>query len=443
MYARLLCIPVLSVAAIALSLQLSPEDKSTGAAVAVASAAAIESDSWSSELALLEEQLQARRERAEASGSWIDWEAVSHYESERARLSGDYGSYLRAGQALEQAFALAPAGAGPFASRASLNMRLHRLSRVEADLQALELAAVATKRDSNRIKAIRADVAFYSGEMNRAKQLYTEVAKDEPSVRSLAALARLAWKTGDMAQAETMLDRADELAPRGTKSDRAWLKLVRGLMFLDQDRLDEALVMYQEGLAISPGYWLLEEHVAEVVMLKGDTDGALRLYEDLVERTHNPEFMDQIASIWRDRGDDAKFEQWRSRAEKVYQERLSQVPEAAIGHALDHYLELEDNRAYTLTLAKQNHQIRPGGEAKEKLVAAYLLSGDAAMAQETAAQMIDSGWRTADALALSALAHEKVGLHDRAKVDANAARELTEHAGERVAWLRDAMRVSL
>ena len=436
MNARILLIPALSLAVIALSLQLAPEPRRAPQTAAVVSQDAA---TWDRELALLEEQLEARRSRAEQSGSWMDWEAVSNFESEHARLSGDYASYVRAGEALETSFALAPEGAGPFASRASLNMRLHRLSRVEADLQALERAAVVTRRDRNRIQGIRADVAFYSGDMKTARELYTEVAEAQPTVRSLAALARLAWKTGDFQEAETMLDCAEERAIAGTVSDRAWLKLVRGLMRLDQDRLADALAMYEEGLAIQPGYWLLEEHIAEVVMLQGDTERALRLYEDLVVRTSNPEFMDQIASIWRDRGHRENFEMWRDRAGGLYKKRLELVPEAAVGHALDHYLEIEGDYPHALTLATQNHETRPGGEAKEKLVTALLLTGDLRMAQETASSMIDGGWRTADALALSALAHESVGLHARAQEDTAAAIKITPHANERVSWVRDAM----
>ncbi len=441
MKVRFLLYPALGIVVVALSLRLSPEPQplSLAGPSAQAEAPLSVASPWSAEVDALEEQLHARRDRAERSESWIDWESVSHYEAERARLLGDYKSYVRASEALDQAFALAPEGTGPFASRASLNMRLHRLSRVEQDLQAMESAAVLTSRDKNRIKAIRADLAFYSGEMKKAKELYSEVAKAEPTVRSLAALARLAWKSGDMALAKKMLDRAEQRAPQGTKSDRAWLKLVRGLIHLDQGKLDEALAMYQEGLTIVPGYWLLEEHVAEVVMLKGDSDRALKLYEDLVVRTSNPEFMDQIASIWRERGQTRKFEYWRDRAAKLYEQQLALVPEAAIGHALDHYLELENDHQYTLSLAKQNHQTRPGGEAKEKLVAAYLLAGNAVMAQRVAAEMIDGGWKTADSLALSALAHERVGHAKRAAADAAAARALAPLAEERVDWLREAI----
>lgn len=399
-----------------------------------------ESKSWAADLERVDKQIDARRKQAIAKKSWLDWERVSLLESERARLTGDYESYVRAEEALKEAFALAPKGTGPFSTRVFLNMRLHRLSRVEPDLKAMESAAVISAKDKNAIIGYRADVAYYSGDLATAKKLYIEVAKAEPAVRNVAALARFYWKTGDYESAEKHLKEAEDLAIKGRKSDRAWLQLMHGLMKLDQNKLDEALAFYQAGLAIQPGYWLLEEHVAEVLLLKGDVDQALKKYEDLVTRTNSPEFMDQIASIWRDRGNTSEFERWRNRAREIHLGHLKLVPEAAVGHALDHFLELEDDKAKALELALQNHTIRPGGEAKEKLISAYLLNKKFAEAQKVAAEMQTSGWKTADAMALASLAYEMGGDAKKAAAAKAIAQELADDASSRVDWLREAIR---
>lgn len=396
-------------------------------------------DSFSAQLAQKEMQIEARKKRAMTSKSWLDWETVALLEAERARLTGDYESYVRAEAALDEAFALAPKGAGPFESRVFLNLRLHRLSRVEADLTAMESAAVTTKSDTNRIRGFRADVAYYSGDMARAKELYGVAVQESPGVRSIASLARLEWKSGNIAEAEALLASATKHAEKGSKADRAWLKLMQGLMKLDQNRLDEALAFYEAGLEIQPGYWLLEEHIAEVHLLKGDEQRALHMYEDLVVRTNSPEFMDQIASIWRDRGNQSEFERWRDRAREIHLAHFEIVPEAAAGHALDHFLELETDRAKALELALANHSTRPGGEAKEKLVSAYLLNGQTEQARDVAETMIASGWKTPDALALASLSQELGGDRELAKRQASEATALADDAMERVSWLRDAM----
>lgn len=402
-------------------------------------ATVVPASSFQTELARKEAQIEARKKRAEESASWIDWEMVALLEAERARLTGDYESYVRAEAALDQAFAVAPKGVGPFESRVFLNLRLHRLSRVEADLQSMESAAVLTQSDRNRIRGFRADVAYYSGDLTEANDLYSQSVNENPSVRSIASLARLAWKTGEFAEAEELLARATEFADKGSKADRAWLKLMHGLMKLDQNRLDEALAFYEQGLEIQPGYWLLEEHIAEIHLLKGDEQRALAMYEDLVERTNSPEFMDQIASIWRDRGNASEFQRWRDRARDIHLEHLRIVPEAAAGHALDHFLELEDDRQRALELALANHSTRPGGEAKEKLISAYLLNGETEQARVVAEQMVASGWKTADAMALASLTHELGGNAKRAKREASEAIALADDAMERVSWLRDSM----
>ncbi len=423
----------------------TPNEKNTNVTLVAGASSRVDTQStkqgpsWSGEVVRVEQQIDSRRKRARKSESWLDWERVSLLEVEHARLTGDYTSYVRAQDALNEAFAVAPKGTGPFATRASLNMRLHRLSLVEPDLKAMESAAVVTQRDRSSIIGFRADVAYYSGDLTTAEKLYSQVANEEPSVRSVAALARLSWKTGDVKRAEVLLDQATKLGETSRKADRAWLKLVRGLMKLDQNQLDEALAFYQEGLAIEPGYWLLEEHVAEVLLLKGEVDLALTKYEELVERTNNPEFMDQIAVIWRDRGNTSEFQRWRMRARTLHLDHLALVPEAAAGHALDHFLELEDDREQALKLALQNHEVRPGGEAKEKLITAYVLNRQFDSARNTALAMQASGWKTADALALASLAYDLAGDEERAKETAMVAAKLADDATERVAWLRDAV----
>ncbi len=394
---------------------------------------------WAQDVDRVDKQIAARRMRAEKSKSWIDWERVALLESERARLTGDYGSYVRAEEALTAAFAVADKGVGPFSTRAFLNMRLHRIAEIEPDLKAMEAAAVITTKDKNAIVGYRADVAYYTGDLKTAEKLYIQVAEAEPVVRNVASLARLYWKMGDFDKADTLLDKAVVLAEKARKSDRAWLNLMRGLMKLDQNKLDEALAFYKAGLKIQPGYWLLEEHVAEVLLLQGDIDLALEKYEDLVVRTNSPEFMDQIASIWRARGNTSEFERWRKRARVIHLEHLKLVPEAAVGHALDHFLELEDDRAKALELALQNHKIRPGGEAKEKLVSAYLLNKKFKRAQEVAVEMEETGWKTAESMALVSLAHEMAGDADKAGAARDVAQTLADDASSRVAWLRKAI----
>ena len=48
-----------------------------------------------------------------------------------------------------------------------------------------------------------------------------------------------------------------------------------------------------------PGWWLIDEQLAEVKRLKGDTAAAKALYEGVIRRNGLPEHMDELARLLR------------------------------------------------------------------------------------------------------------------------------------------------
>jgi hypothetical protein len=70
--------------------------------------------------------------------------------------------------------------------------------------------------------------------------------------------------------------------------------------------------------------------------LQGHGDEAFAIYEDVLARTGDPEFMDMIARIYRDRGDLVTARAWVVRAKAGHALRLARFPEAAAGHAKHH-----------------------------------------------------------------------------------------------------------
>lgn len=390
---------------------------------------------WARERDELTARAEAAEARARRTASWMDSEAVAGLQVDLARLTGDYGHYVRAEKALEEAFKVAPPNAGPFAARAGLNLSLDRLSRVEADLVALENAAVQFPKDRDRNALLRADLAFQSGRYEDAEAAYDALLARQRNLRHLVASAQVRWKTGRLDEAAALLEEAAGAAKGTAASTRAWVALVRGLFELDRNRLDAALAHYREGLEILPGYWLLEEHVAEILTLQGRTDEALAIYTDVVDRTGNPELMDQVALIHRARGDQAKFEGWKERAQVAHERRLAQLPEAASGHAIDHYLEVTERLDRALELAELDHAHRPGGEAKEKLIEIYLSLGRVDAARSVLEDLEQSSWRTANSLALASAVHALTGDETSAKSAAASANQLVADSSDKAAEL--------
>ncbi len=308
------------------------------------------------------------RANAEPSSSLAQSRAAGAY-LERARLTGDYADYEAAERLVERGFAAAPEGAGPFMDRAGLSFTLHRFDRVKADLAAAEKALLLDDPGRSAIVGSRADLDLQQGRIAEAIRGMTEALALHSSPQGWSRLARAYWLDGNRERAADYYAKALSLDHGRRESSRAWVHLQLGLMSLDAGDVEGALVEYRKADARFPGWWLIEEHIAEALTLQGRTAEAERRYRDLIRRTNNPEFMDALAKIERAKGRDVEALRWIARAERIYQDRLERYPEATWGHALKHYLELGD-APVALDLAEKNWRLRPNREAGELLEAA-------------------------------------------------------------------------
>ncbi len=328
--------------------------------------------------------------------SWLGLDRAAAAYMSRARLTGDYADYAKAEELVDKAFTVGKTGFGPFMTRARLDFTLHRLDRVDADFERHQKEL--GKKDSGKAAdlAFAASLAFQRGQYEDALRLYEESLALHESVPAQTGLAIYRWKTGDFDTAEALFEKAIA-AHRGDETEGvAWAHLMLGLMDLDRGRYDEALEHYRTAESFLVGYWLIEEHIAEILTLQGKTDEAVAMYEDIVARTNNPEFMDALAEIWTERGDEAKAKAYVAKARARYEEQLAQFPEAAYGHALEHFLQFGDDPKRTLEMAEKNHALRPNAEAKALLAQAYLAAGDEKKARTTIEAALATPYTTAD-----------------------------------------------
>lgn len=355
------------------------------------------------ELAAIDQKLAGLLARADADPKgWITREQAADLYLTRARLSGSYDDYAHAEAQVDRAFAIAGDGLGPFFTRVRLDFTLHRLDRVAADLERIEGWAVLTPADRAALVVARADLAFQRGRYDEARTGFEAALAAREDVTNLARLALYRWKTGEFLAAEDLYHRALALLGAGSGEPGAWLHLQLGLMDLECGRWDDALAHYHDGTGELGGYWLIDEHIAEIQTLRGETDAALAAYADIVARTGNPEFMDAIAAIHRAAGRPDAARPWIERAGKIYAAQLERFPEAAYGHALAHYLEFGEDPARTLEIAEANHRVRPNAEAKISLARANLGAGRIDAARERIDEARRTPWKTAEMFAVAA-----------------------------------------
>ena len=333
---------------------------------------------------------------------------------ERARLTGNYGDYAKAEALLAAATARGDKASFPCLAHAKLHYALHRLQAATA-----ALAACPGPVDPVETAGLSADIAFYSGRYKEAEDLYRALVNQVGTPQQYIRLAMLRNRTGSPGEAAALLEAAEKRYHGASATMKAWLKVQRGLLAWDRGRLDEALALYRLAEDALPGWWLIDEQIAETKRLLGDSTGAQALYESVIRRSGQPEHMDELARLLREGATPAAATEWIKRAETLYRQRLDAFPEASVGHAVDHFLQF-GTPAEALALARRNAELRPYGDAQIALAAALFRAGQAGAAADLIARVEASGWNTAQLHAIAAQIN--AGLGRRAEADAQRAK---------------------
>lgn len=352
------------------------------AALALAPGAAAAATDYEAELAGIERKLAA----LEAGEDPVKAGRRAFQLYQRASLTASFADFRAAETALDQAIALAP-HPDLVLLKAQLDFKLHRLARAKA------LAASPEMADVPEARMLRADLAFQEGRYAEARKGYEAALRHERTWDTLARLAWLESRSGNPAGAEKLyIEAQDGLTAKEMRS-YAWLELQRGVLDLEAGRHAEALAHYEQAGRAWSGYWLIDEHVAEVLGLLGRTDEAIALYRQIVDRTHNPEFLSALATLL-ERRDPAQAEAFYREAERRFEEQSRLYPEAALGHFLEHKIERKEPAPDLLAMARRNVELRPNGDAKLLLAKALLKLGDPAAARKVIGEIRRTSWRT-------------------------------------------------
>lgn len=371
-------------------------------------------------LARIDKELAFAQERARGGG-WLSHAMVGNDYVVRARLTGAFEDYARAGDAYKRAFAVADPGFGPHLDRAAYNVAVHRLAAVEPDLERIDRYAVPVD-DATRavVIGLRGDLQFYRGHYGEALKLYEQARSLDKSMPASFRLANYWTAMGDPDLALRYLSEAEgKLDPRQQQA-HAFIEMQRGVIALRRGRRGVAEGHFRRAERIFPGNPAIGARIASMVALRGDIPGAIALYRRIAESTRSAEAMDAIASLYRSRGDRANTRLWADRAGAIWEERLAMLPEAAYGHALDHFLAFGDP-ARALAIARRNYANRPYAEAAIGLAWALLANRQ----PEEALRMLDpvqaSGWQSTEQHLAAAQAHALLGRGDEAEEQRQAA----------------------
>ena len=278
---------------------------------------------------------------------------------ERAAVLGKLEDLERSVTLSQRAFEAAP---DDQSVRVTLARALTRVHRFAEALDVL-LPLPATVEISRKREALALALGRY-GELPP---------RSNPATAGLPAQVEHAerlFDRGRTGQAHSQLDAAEKGLRSVSPYTAAWLKTRRGILYLREDRLDDAGRSFASAREHLPAYAVATEHLAEVRLRQGRFDEAVSLYTRVAEQTGNPEFYAQLAVARKAIGDDAGAQTALTRAREGFDRWLAAYPEAFADHAVAFYLEQGDPPR-ALELAELNLRAR-------RTVAAWLLLAETA-----------------------------------------------------------------
>lgn len=361
-----------------------------------------------------------REKLRRAPGDWASLEVLANGLTSRARLTGDYSDWAEARRLLDASLMMAPKTSGPVVANATLALSTHRLAVAERDLTTMEGAAVPPDRGQMAgMAGLAGDIAFYRGDMLAAQRQYARGTALGGGSAIDFRLAVLAMAQGRFADADAAIWRSVSGDRKHTPQMLAQAAMRLGGHALARGEWFVAEQWFARADALFPGYWLIAAHRVQARALRGDATAAEQMAA-IAARSNSAEAMDATAMLFRQRGDGPNSRLWAGRAAALWQERLSLLPEAAYGHAVEHELAFGDPAA-ALDLAQRNFVQRPYGEARLLLANALLMNNRPQDALDEIARAEASGWRSAPLYALKAEAAALAGRSETVEVARAAA----------------------
>ncbi len=355
-----------------------------------------------------------RKLATERPKEWPFAELVGKALQERALLTGRVEDLGEASRFLEGAFQVAPSGSGPAITAAKVSLSLHKIADAKKYLQLSQNWKILPGRNRAANYQIAGIIALLTGDYDASIANFRDCELVLPGY-CLAEIANYYLNTSGYSEAEAIYQKQLASTQSSQFQQRAWLNLQLATVMMKRGQYQLAMGYLLQADKELPGWWLVEEHIAEVSAILGQREKAIEVYKRVIANTGLPQYMDALAGLYSEAGKTKEAEELTAQARKIWLEKLNEYPEALSGHALEHFLSSKSDNKLALDLAEKNHQNRPWGESKLMLAEAYLNSSNPAQAAELVEQILATPYRSAEVYEVAARAYGELGTPSRAE----------------------------
>jgi tetratricopeptide (TPR) repeat protein len=302
------------------------------------------------------------------------------------REKGDFSHLEQAAKVARQSLASVPGqvNAGGLAAQARVDFESHRFA--DARDGAKHLTETAPGKAEGFM--ILGDALLELGEVDAALVAWQEMARrGDDGLDLQMRLARVHWLRGELDSAREGFSKAIELAknPLMPQPHAAlWCRIQRGQLAFSLGDWQRAEEDYNAAREITPEHYTVMDHLAELRAAQGKFDEAIRLYQQVIERTGRAEFMQSLGDVYAAAGQAAKAKSWHERALAAY---LKSV-EAGNAHYFHHlaglYSDTLPDPAEAVKWARRDLTMRQSVFAYDALAWALYQNGEWKAAAEAA-----------------------------------------------------------
>jgi tetratricopeptide (TPR) repeat protein len=289
---------------------------------------------------------------------------------QRASIAGDISAFGEVERAIGRAMPLLACPGDLLLLKATIAFKLHRLADAEVALTADPLV-----QSSVEGRLLRADLDFQRGRYRQALAAYREVLEIERNWGALARLAYFAGKMGDPAGADRLYEAAqDELTAKELRSF-AWLEVQRGFLDFAHGRFFEARSHYQRADRAYPGYWLTDEHIAELLGAEERYAEAIAILVRLASSGSRPDLEQAIGELYKLAGQSEQADSWSQRALAAYRLSAARGQVCFWHHLADFFAEVAQDGSQAVAWARKDVGLRENYSTEAALARALFCDG--------------------------------------------------------------------